>query len=84
MSTTDLNLYRIDTNFKFLAEYTLFYSEKVESLFFNDFESIQTWLNKNDYVKKYTIYKFSNNEKMWMLSEDRNQTVQVKSAASFS
>ncbi|MCA0446667.1 MAG: hypothetical protein LCH54_10620 [Bacteroidetes bacterium] len=84
MSASDMNLYRVDTNFRFLAEYTLYYSDKVESLFFNDFESIQKWLNKNDYVKRYTIYKFSNNEKMWMLSEDRNQPVPLKSVSTFS
>lgn len=83
MSASDVNLYRVDTNFRFLAEYSLFYSDKIESLFFNDFESIQNWLNKNDYVKHYTIYKFTNNEKLWMLSEDRNIQAPSKTATVF-
>lgn len=69
-----------DTTFRFLAEYTLSYSDKVESLFFNDFESVQKWLIKNEYIQSYSIFKFTNNQKVWMLSDQRTPT-QVKAGS---
>ncbi len=80
MSETEQTFHWPDTTFRFLAEYTLSYSDKVESLFFNDFESIQKWLIKNEYIQSYSIFKFTNNQKVWMLSDQRTPT-QVKAGS---
>jgi len=80
MANSDQPFHWPDTTFRFLAEYSLSYSDKVESLFFNDFESIQKWLLKNEFIESYSIYKFSNNQKVWMLSDHRNAT-QVKAGS---
>lgn len=71
MSLEESLALRMESSFGFVAVYEFFYSNKTEQHFFDDFSSFQSWLNVNPFIRKYSIFKISNNQPLWMASEER-------------